>query len=192
MPDAPPALARSRPPRSARPRLTAPQQSSPPALSRLCPSPPIATIHHPLPLPTRPHPPAPARTHARTHARTRAHPQDPVELSIARRGAQASPDGVPSPSTAFMEGPFQDFGGRLDYLYEPSLLTESGLSRVLGRHVSTASRMRPEVERFMARATPQPPRNQPLSLAQQTVINISENLRPNLANPAGRRSRTPG
>ena len=50
-----------------------------------------------------------------------------------------------------MEGPFKDFPGQLDFLYEPSLLTESGLSRMLGKHVSTASRMKVTDEMFMVR-----------------------------------------
>ena len=75
---------------------------------------------------------------------------DPVEMNIARTGAMAGPSGgVSSPGTTFMDGPFKDFGGKTDYLCDPNLWTESGLSRLLGRHEPAALRMQPDDEIFM-------------------------------------------
>ena len=72
--------------------------------------------------------------------RARVWMPDATELRLSRVGTSGTSDGVPAPDSASGAGPFASFAGRMSVLFEPSLFTVSGLSRLLGRHPRASQR----------------------------------------------------
>lgn len=72
--------------------------------------------------------------------RARVWMPDATELHLSRVGTSGTSDGVPAPDSASGAGPFASFSGRMSVLFEPSIFTVSGLSRMLGRHPRASQR----------------------------------------------------
>jgi|APGre2960657444_1045066.scaffolds.fasta_scaffold01950_3 hypothetical protein len=75
--------------------------------------------------------------------------QDRTELALACGGAAASNDGVPAPDRTFSPGPFANFPGPCTHLWDPSLFTVSGLSRLLNKHPRVSQRTSPDDALFV-------------------------------------------
>ena len=69
-----------------------------------------------------------------SQANTRVFFPDKLELALARGGAGATSDGVPAPDVTFAPAQLGDWPGPLTHIWEPSVFTLSGLSRLMNQH----------------------------------------------------------